>query len=212
MPKVTTEYKIKKKQLIIEAMVEVLQRKPLYEITMLDVIQEAKLSKGGIYLYFSDIDELLIETINYLAEKHKAIEFVKEDLSGDVESDLLMIFQKLGDYMESCPAIISKIRSELVIYITNYPEKTDRYKSTLVLQKTGDQFMKMTAWLIQDGLTKKVFRQDINMDVVMMNISVYLDGMSEVVVNSVVYKNGFLQFPIKDYLQQFIQSFIQYLK
>ena len=212
MPKVTTEYKIKKKQLIIEAMVEVLQRKPLYEITMLDVIQEAKLSKGGIYLYFSDIDELLIETINYLVEKHSVIEFVKEDLSGDVESDLLMIFQKLGDYMESCPPIISKIRSELVIYITNYPEKTDRYKSTLVLQETGEQFMKMTAWLIQDGIVKKVFRQDINMDVVMMNISVYLDGMSEAVVNSVVYKNGFLQFPIKDYLQQFIQSFIQYLK
>ncbi len=212
MPKVTTEYKIKKKQLIIEAMVEVLQRKPLYEITMLDVIQEAKLSKGGIYLYFSDIDELLIETINYLVEKHSVIEFVKEDLSGDVESDLLMIFQKLGDYMESCPPIISKLRSELVIYITNYPEKTDRYKSTLVLQETGEQFMKMTAWLIQDGIVKKVFRQDINMDVVLMNISVYLDGMSEAVVNSVVYKNGFLQFPIKDYLQQFIQSFIQYLK
>ena len=32
-------------------------------MTMLDVIKKAGLSKGGIYRYFSDIDDVLVELI-----------------------------------------------------------------------------------------------------------------------------------------------------
>ena len=54
MPKVTEEYKQQKRKMIIRSALEVLERKSLYELNMLDVVKQAKLSKGGIYLYFSE--------------------------------------------------------------------------------------------------------------------------------------------------------------
>ena len=64
MPKVTEDYINKKRAEIIDAAFIIFQQKPLYEMTMLDVIKQAGLSKGGIYRYFSDIDDVIIELIN----------------------------------------------------------------------------------------------------------------------------------------------------
>ncbi len=212
MPKVTEEYKIKKRKTIIEAAVEVLKQKPLYEITMLDVINEAKLSKGGIYLYFSDIDDLVIQTMNFLMESHEPLVFAEKSLSGDVENDLLNVFGQLGDFIEACPAIISKLRSELVIYINYYPEKMERYKTALAIQQDGDRFMEMTSKLIKRGIQQKIFRQDVAIEVIMMNISIYLNGISDAVVRSILYKTESLSYPLKEYLVQFIRGVILSLK
>ena len=75
MPKVTEEYKQQKRKMIIEAALEVLKQKALYELNMLDVVKQAKLSKGGIYLYFSDIDELLVDVINTVFKDQEDIMF-----------------------------------------------------------------------------------------------------------------------------------------
>mgnify|MGYP001582640522 CR=1 FL=1 len=64
MPKVSAEYITNKKNSILEAALSVCRNKPLYEITMKDIIKESGVSQGGIYRYFSDIDEILIALIN----------------------------------------------------------------------------------------------------------------------------------------------------
>lgn len=46
MPKVNEDYINKKKTQILDAAFRMFQQKPLYEITMLDVIKEAGISKG----------------------------------------------------------------------------------------------------------------------------------------------------------------------
>ena len=119
MPKVTEEYKQQKRKMIIRSALEVLERKSLYELNMLDVVKQAKLSKGGIYLYFSDIDELLIEVINTIFEEQEDVTFSEKYLEEDIETGLVKIFRQLGDYIEACPPIVSKLRYELSVYITN---------------------------------------------------------------------------------------------
>ena len=76
-----------------------LERKSLYELNMLDVVKQAKLSKGGIYLYFSDIDELLIEVINTIFEEQEDVTFSEKYLEEDIETGLVKIFRQLGDYI-----------------------------------------------------------------------------------------------------------------
>ena len=151
MPKVTEEYKQQKRKMIIRSALEVLERKSLYELNMLDVVKQAKLSKGGIYLYFSDIDELLIEVINTIFEEQEDVTFSEKYLEEDIETGLVKIFRQLGDYIEACPPIVSKLRYELSVYITNDPKKMEKLLPELKPQQTGARFMALVARLIHKG-------------------------------------------------------------
>ena len=212
MPKVTEKYKIEKAEKIVEATIEVLKIKPLYDITMLDIIKAAGLSKGGIYLYFRDIDELLVEAINRIGNEQDAIEFTSLSDKEKIESSLALIFEALGNYIDDCPAIIGKIRFELMIYISNNPEKVDTIMPKLKLKNTGTQFMESVAMLIQEGIKQNVFRREVPIEIIMNNVSAYIDGITDMIVHSRVYGGKPLQHPTKEYFQQFIESQILLLK
>ncbi len=64
MPKVNASYVEQKKDKILDAASTVAMRKPMYEVHMRDIISESGLSQGGIYRYFSNIDEIYIALIN----------------------------------------------------------------------------------------------------------------------------------------------------
>lgn len=86
MPKVTEAYKQEKRKMIVNTAWEILEQKPLYELNMLEVLKKAGLSKGGIYLYFSDIDELLTETINTIFSSYEELSFSVDVQKEDVET------------------------------------------------------------------------------------------------------------------------------
>ncbi len=212
MPKVTENYKTEKISKIINATLEVLKTKPLYNVTMLDIIKEAGLSKGGIYLYFKDIDELLVVAINALAREQDAVEFTQVFDDSNIESNLIANFEKLGDYIDSSPALIGKIRFDLIIYISNNPEKADTILSKLQLKNIGMQFMEIVSTLIQKGIQQDLFRKELPLDIIMLNISAYVDGITDLVVRSKVYGGPPLKCSTREYFRQFIQSQILFLQ
>lgn len=212
MPKVTEEYKQQKRKMIIRSALEVLERKSLYELNMLDVVKQAKLSKGGIYLYFSDIDELLIEVINTIFEEQEDVTFSEKYLEEDIETGLVKIFRQLGDYIEACPPIVSKLRYELSVYITNDPKKMEKILPKLKPQQTGARFMALMAQLIHKGIEQNIFYSELALDVIMTNISIYIDGMTEYVVRMRVYNGPKLSYPVSTYFEQFIRSQISQWK
>jgi len=53
-----------KRELILTKAKDVFVRKGFNRTTMKDIIEECGISRGGIYLYFSSIDEIFIEVIN----------------------------------------------------------------------------------------------------------------------------------------------------
>ena len=64
MPKVKDAYFEQKRNQILDAALAVSMRKPMYEISMRDIISESGLSQGGIYRYFSNADAIFIALIN----------------------------------------------------------------------------------------------------------------------------------------------------
>ena len=64
MPKVNEEYFENKRKIILEAAMKVFLRKPAYSVTMKDIVKESKLSQGGVYKYFSNIDEIVVSLLN----------------------------------------------------------------------------------------------------------------------------------------------------
>ncbi|HBU12475.1 MAG TPA: hypothetical protein DEB31_07030 [Clostridiales bacterium] len=75
MPKVDETYFEKKRNAILDAAEEICAAKPLYKLTMKDVIRRTGLSPGAVYASFSDIDEVIIALINRLSDD---VDFVEE--------------------------------------------------------------------------------------------------------------------------------------
>ncbi len=65
-----------KRELILQSAKKVFIRKGFNRVTMKDIIDECKISRGGIYLYFSSVDEIFVEVV----KKHnqKKIDDIKD--------------------------------------------------------------------------------------------------------------------------------------
>ncbi|MDD5934346.1 MAG: TetR/AcrR family transcriptional regulator [Clostridiales bacterium] len=211
MPKVTEAYKQEKRNMIVRSTWEIFEKKPLYDISMLDVVKKAGLSKGGIYFYYSDTDELLIDMINEILSSVDELSFSVDMQNDDVKSGLISAFRQLGDYMEACPSIIGKIRLELSIYMTNYPQKMKTMLPQIKLQQTGAQFMMLVTQLIQKGIEQKLFKNDLELDVILMKIMLYVDGMSDYVTRMKVYDGPMLEYPVSTYFEHYIKNQINSL-
>lgn len=64
MPRVNHEYLQDKREQILDAACRVCVRKPVYSITMRDIITEIGWSQGTIYRYFKNVHYILFELIN----------------------------------------------------------------------------------------------------------------------------------------------------
>ncbi len=62
-PRVTQEHKESKRQEILQAAKRVFIRQGYLTATMKDVVEESGLSRGGVYLYFSSTEEMLLALI-----------------------------------------------------------------------------------------------------------------------------------------------------
>lgn len=68
-----------KRELILTKAEQVFIRRGFNGVTMKDIIAECEISRGGIYLYFSSVDEIFVEVIT----RHNKIKFdqIKIDVS-----------------------------------------------------------------------------------------------------------------------------------
>lgn len=64
MPKVKDEYLQDKREQILDAAYRVCMQKPIYSITMRDIITEIGWSQGAIYRYFKNVHFILFELVN----------------------------------------------------------------------------------------------------------------------------------------------------
>jgi AcrR family transcriptional regulator len=75
MPKVVPEYKEEAKKRIIAAGVEVMSKRGYSQTTMEDIAAHLGVSKGALYLYFKNKDELILESAknmqSQLSQLHK---------------------------------------------------------------------------------------------------------------------------------------------
>ena len=139
MPKVNDEYIYKKKEQILNSLETVFQRKSLVDINMMDIIKEAGLSKGGIYRYYKDVDEIIIEMINDITNKYYLKNnFVQKIAYNSVdENNIIEIFKVLGTNIENSVSTLGKIQFELTILQVSNPERAEKILSGLTEYNNG---------------------------------------------------------------------------
>ena len=86
MPKVTQEYINQKKNLIVQSAAICCDKKAVCSVTMQDVIDESGLSQGGIYRFYQNIDDILVDVLKWVSsipiyDKNKVINNFIEKIS-----------------------------------------------------------------------------------------------------------------------------------
>ena len=130
MPKVTQEYIDNKKKFIVDAAYRVCLRKSVEMVTMMDVIEEAGLSQGGIYRFYKDLEEILSDVIAGMRMNYNIIDEM-EQLFGasdemSFEEGVHKIFDILADVMEKHLMDIQKINFDLTVLAINEPERAEK--------------------------------------------------------------------------------------
>ncbi|SMF69418.1 transcriptional regulator, TetR family [Paenibacillus uliginis N3/975] len=184
MPKVSQEYVIKKKNTILEAGLSVCKVKPLYEITMRDIIKASGVSQGGIYRYYSDLDEILVAVINQAnanADYTQVVDAIIENSNSPKES-INKLFTFLGEYIKENLSTVGKIQFELTIVFANNPERQEKILSNITENESGQYLVERLFSTIHEGISLGSFQPVVSPEDLFTFIMTSIDGIVRDVV------------------------------
>lgn len=191
MPKVNEAYINAKKMEIMDAAFIIFKKKPLYEINMLDVIKQANLSKGGIYRYFSDIDDVIVALINRETSKYDYRKDIEEIINSNhkYESLIKSLFEFLGKHIDENADTIGKIQFELTVLQATQPARAEKILSRLVEYENGKYLINTLHEKIAEGIAIGELKPDLSLEDIYTYIRVYVEGLIKTVVFERCYGN-----------------------
>lgn len=184
MPKVSHEYVIRKKNAILEAALSVCTVKPLYEITMRDIIKASGVSQGGIYRYYSDLDEILVAIINQAnanADYKQAVDAIIEN-SDAPKKTIEKLFTFLGEYIKENLSTVGKIQFELTILFANNPERQTKILPNITENASGQYLIERIFNTIHEGISLGNFQPEVSLEDLFTFIITSIDGIVRDVV------------------------------
>jgi AcrR family transcriptional regulator len=177
---------------IIEGAAELFKTYGIKSVTMDSLANHLGMSKRTIYEVFSDKDELLIGVLKWMTQKQR--ELVKRVLD-DSENAIVAIFKLLESNMNHFKEMSPAFQADMKKYHHD------------VLMKKSDKFempdYRNNIQLIERGMKEKLFRKDINPDLV--NRCLY--SMVRSIMDQDLYP--FEQFTRRDVVKN---GFINYLR
>lgn len=211
MPKVSREYLENKKEMYVQAALAVCKKKPLYEVTMKDIIRECEISQGAIYRYFSDVDELLVEVVNRCTpngDYRQKIDDIVENSLTPVEA-IKELFSFMGIYMENNVTTIGKLLFELTVLMTISPVRGRKIQSQIKDGQSSQYFVSRLYQIARAGIASGYFKPVLPEDDILSFISVAFDGIA---VNGALIKSydvpqrGKIHFEISRLMETFQAS------
>ncbi|MEY9979822.1 TetR/AcrR family transcriptional regulator [Lysinibacillus sp. RC79] len=184
MPKVSHEYVQEKKNSILEAAITVCKVKPLYDISMRDIIKASGVSQGGIYRYYSDLDEVLVDVINQV-NANADYKHIIDGITGTSNSPsetIIKLFSFLGEYMKENVSTVGKIQFELTILFANNPEREKKILSNIVENESGQYLMQQIFHSIHKGISSGCFQLEISIEDLSTFMMTSIDGIVRDVV------------------------------
>jgi AcrR family transcriptional regulator len=173
MPKVSEEYKEKKRLSILDSALRCFGEKGYHSTTMDDIVAYSNMSKGLIYNYFKSKEELYISlmdersnrTLKYLQEQFQEIRSAKDKIK-----EFFRIYRE-ATLTEEWRSFI-RVHLEFWIYSSRQEHlrelMNNRYKS---------QFRNFIAEIIEQGKENGEFKPDVRVDIVASLFWSFVDGI-----------------------------------
>lgn len=190
MPKVNADYWKNRQKEILDAAYRVCMRKPMHEVSMRDIISECGYSQGGIYRYFSNIDDILIKLINCKSVYYNVAVKANGIIAGggcpeEVIAELFLLWKKA--FLDNLVGV-GKIYYELCTLYANDPDRLAKFlsESSLSLEQTVFQEKSISYVIekIQDGY----FKPKIPIEESINFLITSLDGITRDLILSNYYK------------------------
>lgn len=206
MPKVTDEYTASKKEFILQCVNEVCAEKPIYEITMRDIIKKTGYSQGAIYRYYANLGELFLELINRNTTTFPLEQRVDELLCAKL--GLLETFSKcmktIGTYIQEFLKLsTSKIYFELLATYAYDMQRWDSILPQLKFKKSYEYAKQRIAEYITEQVNCGAFISAITIESLISFFGAAMDGISNDAVFSAIGENGEKSSPMVDVLDMF---------
>lgn len=216
MPKVTDEYLAGKRNFILECTNEILKEKPLYQITMRDIIKKAGFSQGVIYRYYANIDEIYMDLINKnpisnLLEQRIDYLVSSEQTIKSVVSDCIV---SIGEYIEELlKSIGGKTCFELLVTYAYDAEKRNVIFPKLQFKQSLEYAQNKIVEYLMQKIQQGVLQTSIPVDSIIMFTGISIDGiMQSVAMNTVENAEDKTIVDVPEMFQTLAKALISFLE
>ena len=176
MPKVSKEYFDNKRKIILDAALKVFSKKPSYAVSMKDIIKESKLSHGGVYKYYSNIDDIIISLIN----RNKILVNPKDIIKNNYDYPEKAIFEFLEaykNYFFETTKEYGKIFFELYPMIINDRKRLKKYVNKIDSSVNFVYWIETLFGYFDKKIKEKYFNPISNSPNIYIQISSMLEGV-----------------------------------
>ena len=206
MPKVSEGYFDNKRKIILDAALKVFSKKPSYTVSMKDIIKESKLSQGGVYKYYSNIDDIIISLIN----RNKIEVNPKDIINENYNNPEKVIFEFLETY-KNCffetTKEYGKIFFELFPLILNDRSRFKKYVKKINSSVNFVYWIETLFVYFDKKIKEKYFNPIANSQNVYMQIVSILKGIeTELILTKYYNKKGEYKIDLETELDDLIKS------
>ncbi len=181
MPKVSEEYTANKRNLIIKCANEAFKEKPLYQITMRDIIVKTGFSQGTIYRYYSYVDEIFLDSVNQ-STPPKVLETHIERLLTSDKKENNIVFESItavGEYIKDLQKTVGgKILFGLLVLYAFDSQKKESVIQKLIFKQSLDTTQNLIIGYILQNIEKGVFKPIIPLEEIIRFTQAAIDGIS----------------------------------
>lgn len=216
MPKVTDEYLTEKRNLILEYINELLNEKPLYLITMRDIIKKAGFSQGTIYRYYANIDEIYVDFINKNTTYNLLVQKIDTLLNSEqpaksIISDCIIA---IGEYIEELlKSVGGRTCFELLVTYAYDTEKRNSIFPKLRFKQSLEYAQNKTVEYLMQQIHQGVLKSTIPVNSIIMFTCISIDGITQsVAINTVEAAGDKTAVDVSDMFQTLAKALISFLE
>lgn len=202
MHKVNDEYFYNKRKNILDAAIRVFLKKPAYSVNMVDIVKESKLSQGGVYKYYSNIDDIIIALLN----SNNIVLSPKDVINKyyyNPEKVIFELFENLKKNFFIDEKGLGKIMYELMPIFFN---DKDRFKKLIQQMSKNNSLHYWISELfvfIDKKVDEKYFNPILKLNDIYIQISVSIEGLLKELILTKYYgfDKGFYKYSENNFLE-----------
>ncbi|APQ98261.1 TetR family transcriptional regulator [Clostridium botulinum] len=170
-PKVSENYKYEKRKELLNSARNVFVKNGYLRTSMQDIMDEAKISRGALYSYFKNIDDVLLEVLKLDdCEDIKSLDFRGNE---SIWNQLIVWIEDILDDICEIDKTLTFAKTEFFIAV-NY--KADKDKFTYIKDR-HNRLEKKIKNIIEDGIERKEFYPQMCINSIAIYFISFFDGL-----------------------------------
>jgi AcrR family transcriptional regulator len=173
VPIVSEQHREERKSIILDAAKEVFITKGVNATRMQDIIEASKVSRGGVYTYFNNTEDIFIEILRR-RDSEDILDF--NHLFEGKESNWAVLNSLIDGIAQSIANQEDKLVPAIYEYYFTIAWKSKKHLPSL--ETRIEQVKEIFACIIRKGIQENEFKSDIPVDDVARTIITFCDGLN----------------------------------